>query len=166
MEEKSWKERILSWLDSAYKLMLRYPVAIVGTILIVLFAGLAVTFGQSIQIGGILERLWGKKESNIDVRLLPPPGRVDEEGKIIYPGQSDDKGFVQAPADLPIVKPGIFSNPNEVKVVHPTRGEISIPLPKGVKNTDVSEVYEVESNVYEVKNNDRGVDVESLLKKL
>lgn len=160
------KEKILSWLDSFYKTILRYPVAIVGTVFVVLFAILAVTLGSKIQVGGILESLWGKKKADIDVRLLPPPGRVDDEGKIILPGQSDDKGYVQAPADLPIVKPGVFSNPNEVKVIHPTKGEITIPLPKGVKNTDVGEVYEVEADVYEVKNNDKGTDVESLLKKL
>lgn len=160
------KEKILSWLDSFYKTILRYPVAIVGTIFIVLFAVLAVTFGQNVQVRGLLEKLWGKKKPDVDVRILPPAGRVDEEGKIIYPGQSDDKGFVQAPADLPIVKPGVFSNPNEVRVVHPTKGEIAIPLPKGVKNTDVSEVVEVEADVYEVKNNDQGTNVESLLKKL
>lgn len=159
-------EKILSWLQAFYKMVLRYPVAIIGTILLVAFAGVAIALGQKVQIGGLLESLWGKKTSDVDVRVLPPPGRVDEEGKVIIPGQSDIGGWTQAPADLPIVKPGMFSNPNEVKVVHPTKGEIALPLPKGVKNTDVSEVVEVGIDVYEVKNLDRGVDVESLKKKL
>jgi len=159
-------EKILSWLQSFYKTVLRYPVAIIGTVLLVAFAVLAVALGQKVQIGGLLESLWGKKTPDVDVRVLPPPGRVDEEGKVIIPGQSDTGGWVQAPADLPIVKPGMFSNPNEVKVVHPTKGEIALPLPKGVKNTDVEEVIEVGVDVYEVKNLDRGVDTESLRKKL
>lgn len=162
----NWKEKILSWLDATYKLVLKYPVAIIGTIFLVLFAVLAATVGQKFQIGGVLEKLWGKSSSDPNVKILPPSDRVDESGKIIIPGESDEKGFVQAPTDLPIVNPGMFSNPDVVKVLHPTKGEISIPLPKGVKNTDVSEVLEVESDIYEIKNEDKGTDVKLILKKL
>lgn len=162
----NWKEKILSWLDQTYRLVLRYPVAVIGTIFVVLFAVLAATVGQKFQIGGVLEKLWGKSTADSNAKILPPTSRVDSDGKIIFPGESDDKGFVQAPTDLPIVSPGVFSNPDNIKVIHPTKGEISIPLPKGVKNTDVSEVLEVEPDIYEIKNNDTGTDVKSILKKL
>jgi hypothetical protein len=154
-----------------FQFTLRYPLAIAGTILLVFLAIFLTAFGQKFQIGGLLGILWGKKKSDTDVRIIPPPDRVDDKGNPIIPGQSDDKGFVQSPISTEIKKPGIFSDPNEVTVVHPDHGELVIPLPTGVKNQDVKEVNVISPKIVEIKSEDKGgisksdlISLENLLK--
>lgn len=146
---------------------IRYPLATAATVLLVVGAVLLAAFGQKIQIGGLLGKLWGKKEQDGEKPVVtPPPDRVDDQGKPIEPGKSDDGGWVQAPVVLPIKPPSILSDPNKVVVVEPGGKEVEIPLPKGVKNTDIKEVILIAPNVYQVANNDKGVDAGKLLEDL
>ena len=144
--------------------ILRYPLAAAITIILVVGAIFLKGFGSNLQIGGLLGKLWGKKQP--DVRNIPPEDRVDKDGKPIPVGESDEKGFVQAPATKTIKKPGLFSDPKAVVIIEPDGKEKKIPLPTGVKNKDVKEVVEIKPNIYEVKNNDNGVDTTSLLELL
>jgi hypothetical protein len=147
--------------SSLWKWLLRYPVLIPVTILLITLAVFGILIGQKIQIGGILGKLWGKKPKD-NKRAVPPEDRVDEDGKPIQPGESDDKGYVQAPVKTNIKDPGIFSDPNEVVIEDPDEGDVVIVLPKGVKNSDVKEVIRIKPKVYEVKNNDGGTSVHEL----
>jgi len=154
-------------LSRVWAFTLKYPFAVIGTILLVVFATLAVFFGQKIQIGGLLGLLWGKKDgTDPNVRVLPPPDRVDKDGKPIPAGESDDKGWTQAPVNVVLKDPGIFSDPNVLVITHPDKGEVKIPLPEGVKNADVKQVVEVAPNVYQIRNNDKGTDAGKLLEDL
>lgn len=144
-------------------LVIRYPVATVLTVLTVTVAMFLAFFGKTIQVGGLLGKLWGKKDPAKSSRNDVAPDRVDGAGKPIQPGQSDDHGWVQAPVTTDIKKPGIFDDPDTVTVIHPDRGEVKIPLPTGVKNSDVKEVTEIRPNVYEVRRNDGGVDAKEVL---
>lgn len=146
-----------------YKFILQYPVAVILTIVIVLGAAFLMMFGHTIQIGGLLGKLWGKKSQLPDIKTTVPSDRKDEDGKPIPIGESDDKGWVQAPVTTDIKEPGLFSNPGVVTVVHPEKGEVKIPLPTGVKNSDIKEVVEIRPDVYEVKRNDKGVDTKEVL---
>lgn len=145
-----------------YELMVKYPLAVAAAVLLAVGAIVMALAGHDVQIGGLLEKLFGKKKTNPNIRVLPPPNRVDSSGDPILPGESDDKGYVQAPVSTKIVEPGVFSNSDEIVVIHPEKGEVVIPLPIGVKNKDVAEVVEVEPNVYQIKNNDNGVDTSEL----
>lgn len=160
------------WLRSvAYgvgNFFIRYPFAILATVFLVVGGVALAAFGQKVQIGGLLSKLRGSKaEEGDDVPVVTaPPTRVDDTGKIIQPGVSDDKGYVQVPVVLPIKDPGLLSNPNTVVVTTPEGKDISIPLPTGVKNKDVKEVILVSPNVYQISNNDTGVDAGSILEDL
>jgi len=158
-------EKFKQYLKAAGKALFRfalhYPLAVAGTVLLVLLAIFLAAFGQKFQIGGLIGSLWGKK--NPDLRPIPPPDRKDDKGNPILPGQPDDKGFVQAPVSTEIKKPGIFSDPNVVVVIHPSQGEIKIPLPTGVKNSHVSEVTIISPSVVEIKSNDKGIEKKDLL---
>lgn len=145
--------------------LVRYPLAAALTVLLVVGAVFLLAAGKNIQIGGIIGKLFGKKGKK-NLRGVPPKGRVDEDGKPIQPGESDERGFVQAEPIRGVKKPGLFDDPNTVIVVHPEKGAVKIDLPKGVKNKDVKEVVEIEPDVYEVRNNDSGADTGSLLKAL
>lgn len=145
-----------------YELMVEYPLAVAAAILLIIGAIAMALAGHDVQIGGLLEKLFGKKKTDPNIRVIPPSGRIDVNGDLVPLGESDKKGYVQAPINTKIVAPGVFSNPDTIVVVHPNKGEITIPLPVGVKNKDVSEVIEVQPNVYEIKNNDKGVDTSEL----
>lgn len=149
---------------SVGNIILRYPLAAALTVIVVVGAIILTIFGKPIQIGGILGSLWGKKQP--DLRGVPPVERKDETGKPIPPGEPDKNGFVQAPASLTVKDQGLFGDPNTVTIVHPDKGDVKILLPVGVKNKDVKEVVEVKSDVYEVRNHDKGVDTKSILKSL
>lgn len=153
-------EYVKSFLKSLGKWIIRYPLAAAATIIMVVGAILMLLMGKKFQLGGLLGKLWGKKKENL--RGVPPEDRVDKDGKPIQPGESDDKGYVQAPIS-DIKKLGLFDDPKTITVIHPEKGELVIDLPEGVKNEDVKEVVEIEPDVYEVRNNDTGVDTGELL---
>lgn len=154
LAKRAWSVLVLVS-KKAFTYVVHHPLALAATVLLVLAAVACLIGGKTFQIGGLLQKLWGAKVP--DARGVPPASRTGADGKPVEPGQSDDKGFVQAPVSTQIVAPGIFSNPDTITVVHPDKGEVTISLPTGVKNTDVKEVTEVDENVYEVKNNDTGV---------
>jgi hypothetical protein len=117
-------------------------------------------YGRSFDIGGMLGKLWGKSPTP-GVRTAVVAAR-SAHGKLLTPGSPDERGYVQAPVTTEILQPGAFSNPDTITVVHPDKGEITILLPTGVKNKDVQEVVEIEPGVYEIKNNDSGVDTDDV----
>lgn len=148
------------------QLCIRYPLATAATVALVAFAVAMLIFGKRVQIGGLLGKLWGRKDSPDDPVLKPPPGRTDPAtGKPIEPGQPDPGGFVQ-PIPVEIKEPGIFSDPNKITVVTPDGKEVDVKLPTGVKNKDVKQVVMVAPNVYQIANNDKGVDAGKLLEDL
>jgi len=158
-------EYIKAFAKSVGKWLIRYPIAAAVAVFVIV-GGLALVFlGKDVQLGGILGRLFGKEKGQ-NARGVVPPDRVDGDGKPIQPGESDEKGYVQAPVSTEIKDPGIFDDPGTITVVHPEKGEVVIDLPEGVKNRDVREVVEIEPDVYEVRNNDKGVDAGALLRDL
>ncbi len=162
---KFW-ERVKSFFLSVGRFFLRYPAAVVGTVLLAVGAVLLAAFGKRLQIGGLLGRLWGRDEPDPEAVLRPPPGRVDPEtGKPIELGQPDPNGFVQ-PVAVELKKPGIFSDPDKVIVVAPDGKEVEVKLPTGVKSGDVKQVVMVAPNVFQIANKDSGVDAGKLLKDL
>jgi hypothetical protein len=147
-----------------YALMVKYPLAVAAAVLLIVGAVIMSVMGHDIQIGGLLGKLFSKNPVSPGVKVLPPPGRITSSGEVIQPGQSDDKGYVQIPVSMEIKDPGIFSDPDTITVIHPDKGEVTLPLPTGVKNTDVAEVIEIKPDVYQVKNSDKSnVDTDELL---
>jgi hypothetical protein len=161
--QKIW-EYIKAFFGRIFKLCVRYPLASAATVLLIIGAVVMLATGRTIQIGGLLGKLWGTKPSiNPDVRVLPPPNRVDPSGQPILPGQPDQQGYVQAPATVEIKPPGILSNPDTITIVHPTQGEVVLPLPTGVTNMDVAQVVMIDETTYQVHNNDTGVKPDEVL---
>lgn len=139
----------------AFVYVVHHPLALAATVFLLVAAVFCLVGGKTFQIGGLLQKLWGAKAP--DARGVPPASRTGADGKPIEPGQSDDRGFVQAPVSTQIVAPGILSNPDTITVVHPDKGQVTISLPTGVKNTDVKEVVEISPQVVETANHDSGV---------
>lgn len=162
---KAW-EFLKALLSRLFTYALRYPVAVVLSVLLIAAVAVLFYFGKTVQVGGLLGRLWGRGSgSTPNLRAVVPPARVDAAGNPIPVGASDGKGFVQA-VQVPMKEPGILSNPSTVTVVHPDRGVEVIDLPAGVKNTDVKTVIEISPKVYQIENHDSGVDARKILDSL
>lgn len=130
----------------------------VGLILLVLGV-------KDLQIGGLISKILGKKATQkaVDVANTVPTDRIDSNGKIIPIGTPDEHGMTQAIV-VPIENPGLFSNPDTVKIIPPGQDvAIEVQLPSGVKASDVSEVIVVKPEVYAVSVKDTSkVTVEKL----
>lgn len=158
-------EYIKAFFKRLYQIVIHYPIAAALTVLIVVFATFMLVTGRTIQIGGLLGKIWGKKSVQ-NSREIIPEDRKDEAGKPILIGESDKEGFVQASA-VEIKPPGIFSNPNTIKIVESDGKTKEINLPTGVTNKDIKEVTIIKPNIVEIKKSDKsGVDVTHLIELL
>lgn len=148
--------------------LLPAALVVIGAVILVLLGA------KNIQIGGILGKLFGKKDSPdnkkaIDIANSVPEDRVDPNGNLIPIGQPDYKGVTQVKV-VPIETPGLFDDPSKVKIVPPGETEpIVVDLPDGVKAADVDKVIVVKPEVYAVSVRDSSKvsaqDVGDLLEK-
>lgn len=149
MAEQTFWQAAWKWI----KRIFRWVAAPVPALILVALAILLVAMGfKELQIGGLLAKLFGKKEAKkaVDVANTVPTDRVDKNGKIIPPGTPDTKGMTQAVV-VPIQEPGLFSNPDSVKITPPGEDKpITVDLPEGVKAKDVDKVIVVKPDVYVV----------------
>lgn len=161
----------LAWART--KLVLRAIGASLPAVLIILVAVILIMVGVKVSVGGLLAKLFGKTgdeaKKAIDVANSFPKDRVDKDGKIIPQGQPDSTGQTQAVV-VPIEKPGLFDDPNKIKITPPGETKpIEIVLPDGVKPADVDKVIIVRPEVIVVSVRDSsgvsGKDVDDLLKK-
>ncbi len=143
----------------------KYPLAVLLFLLTLVVGIVLAVFGRTIGAGGLLGRLFqktGEKRDELKDRNSVPEDRKDEDGKPIAPGESDDKGFVQAPTDK-MEEPGLFDDKDSVKVKDPDGKDVTIPLPVGVENKGVKDVIVIQPDTQQVKNNDTGVDAGAVL---
>lgn len=131
----------------------KYVLAPIPILVIAVVAILLIVLGaKDIQVGGLISKLLGKKASKqaVDVANTIPEDRVDSQGNRILPGTPDSKGMTQAVV-VPIEPPGVFSNPDVVKVVPPGEAKpVEVKLPDGVKAKDVDKVVVIKPDVYAV----------------
>ena len=151
-------------LKSYLSLIARYPLAVVGTIVVVILGFLAWRFGFKFQIGGILEWLWNKRKTLTDNVVLVK--HDDDKENVVEPGKPDDLGYVKPSIEIKIQEPGLFTNPDVIVVQHPTKGEMIFPLPTGIKNTDVKSIIEISPSVYQIANEDSGIDAKKVIDSL
>ena len=168
--EPTFWQSVWAWL----KKFARWIWAPLVAILLVAGVIILVALGFKPQIGGLLGKLFGKKDLDevkkaVDVANSVPKGRVDENGVIIKPGEPDSKGQTQAVV-VPIEEPGLFGDPTKVKIIPPGETKpVVLDLPDGVKAKDVDKVIVVKPEVYAVvvtdKSGVKAEDLDSLLEK-
>jgi len=164
---------VKDWLVSKVWPWIRhYLVAPLPIILVVVGAIILVIFGaKNVQIGGILSRLTGRKQEGtraVDAVNSISQHRITPDGLVIQPGLADEKGLTQAVV-VPIEKPGIFSNPDQVTILNQDKKPIIIDLPTGVKARDVDKVLVLSPEIHVVTIKDsspiQARDVDNLLNK-
>jgi len=170
-EGQGFWSAVWGYLKVVGRLAQRYLLAPGVALVIIIGAVLLVMLGvKNLQIGGVLGRLFGKKDPDkktVDVANTIPEGRVDKDGHVIQPGTPDAGGVTQAVV-VPIEKPGLFDDPSQVKVTPPGEDKpVVVDLPEGVKAKDVETVVIVQPEVVAVtvKNESKvsGTDVDDLL---
>lgn len=159
-EPSFWRRYWGALWRSLGNLCVRYPLAAAATVLVVVGGVLLVAFGRSVRLGGMLGWLWGKRGSE-----GPSEPPVVVSGRPVQPGESDERGYVQAPA-RELRKPGLFSDSDAVTLTQPDGEEVKLPLPVGVMNRDVHEVVQISPAIREVANHDNGVEAGKLLREL
>lgn len=161
-------------IKSIFSWMGRHLLApIVAVIVIVAAIALLIVGVRDLQIGGLLGRLFGRKDEDpkkaIDIANSIDPDRIDKNGNLIQPGVPDSNGNTQAVV-VPIQQPGLFSDPHKVIFTPPGETKpVEVVLPDGVTNKDVEHVVIVKPEVTVVTVKDTsGVSagqVDDLLKK-
>lgn len=169
-EEPTYWQAAWTWI----KRVLRWTLAPLPAIFLVIGAVILITLGfKNVQIGGLLGKLFGKEKPKgqkaIDVANSVPKDRVDKDGKLLPPGKPDLKGQTQATV-VPIEKPGLFDDPDKIKVTPPGQDKaIEIELPDGVKSKDVDTVIITQPGDFMVTVKDTSgvtaADVDDLLRK-
>ena len=105
---------------------------------------------KELNVGGLIDRILGRKKDPLGTANTPPPGRVGADGKPIPIGTPDDHGQVQVPV-VPLDKPGIFGDQGSVEVTVPGDSEpTKVQLPTGVEAGDVDQVIVVKPQVTDV----------------
>ncbi len=148
----------------------KYVLAPLPILVIVVVAVLLVALGaKNVQIGGLIGKILGKKDSKkaVDVANTIPKDRIGADGTLIPIGTPDAKGLTQAKV-VPIQNPGLFDDPSKVKIMD--KGKVvDVPLPTGVKAKDVEHVVVISPEVTAVTvktgSSVKAGDVDQLLKK-
>lgn len=159
-----WIKRVFRWIAAPLPALL----LVIGAIILIVLGV------KDIQIGGLLNKLFGKETKDprgkkaIDVANTIPDSRIDKDGKLIPIGEPDSKGQTQAVV-VPIQEPGLFDDPGKIKVTPPGGETIEVELPDGVKAKDVDKVIITQPGdfVVTVKDSSKvtAKDVDDLLSK-
>ena len=163
MSEPWWKVAALA----AWNWIVRYPFAAVVALLVLVVAVLALAtgIGRGVNWGGIIGALFGRKPIGGTTTVAsntPPPERVDREGKPIPPGVPDERGWTQREAKEFVVSGNPLRDKGKIEI-----DGTPVPLPIGVRDSDVKAVVEVRPQVYVVEVRDgSGGSAADLLKKL
>lgn len=147
-------ESIKKAAKTAWNWTLRYPLAIVLSVLIILAIGvlLLTGVGDRFNLGGLLGKLWGDEaEDPIRVANEADEDRVDEDGNPIPQGEPDERGWKQERVKKIETRHNPFRDKSVVEVRDAKGEKRKIKLPKGVKDREVRDVIEVQPGEFEVR---------------
>lgn len=134
--------------------VVRYPIALIGAVGVVLLTILAVALGKqdAINPGGMLGSLFGKKkpESRVTIANEVPEDRTTSQGSSLPKSTTDDLGYVQREVVVLPKRSNPFRDKSKILIEDQEGKKKSIVLPKGVYDTDVDKVLEVKAQVYKV----------------
>lgn len=143
-------------LSAVARYTLRYPMASVAAVVVVAVAALLlfVGLGKRLNVGGILGTLFGRAKDHLPQALPwdaekdkpagPLPGRVDDAGQAIAPGQADEHGWTEvAQVDVVDRSHNPFRDKGVVEIAGEGGAKEALVLPKGVQDTDVDKVVRV-----------------------
>lgn len=160
---------IKAWATTAFNWLLRYPLALVAGILVVVVGFMLIQSGVKFNIGGVLKMLFGRAKGQMSVVAASnsvPDKRVDKEGKEIPVGVADENGWTQWEVKKFKTSASPFRD-TSVITVETKNGDVEVALPTGIKDTDIATVIEVQPEVYVVRTHvDTAVHAKDLLDKL
>ena len=156
MPEKKTKDdsSVVKKSTKSLSFLARLPVAIVVGVIVIVLGGIlsALGFGDKVNIGGILGQLLGVAKNGkdpIDIANEVPEGRTDESGEKIDKETTGPEGFEQQKVRRLDKSSGMFRDKQTIEVGG-SQGKETIKLPKGIRDSDVKEVYEVTPGKFKI----------------
>jgi hypothetical protein len=161
-------DKIKKAFKAAYTWLLRYPVALLITILVVAGAAILMLFGvgDRFNVGGLIGKLFGRddtdEKSEVEVANEVDPDRTDSEGNAIPLEEPDEHGWTQQEVDVIETGSNPFRDKSKVTVKTSEGGEKKLRLPTGVEDKDVKRIIEIKPDRFkvEVKKAPNAVDEE------
>lgn len=152
---QKFTNKIWGAFKTAGRWLLRYPIALVVSIGVILFAStlMLLGVGDRFNLGGVLGWLFGHDdtdESDVKRSNKVPDERVDDAGNTIPKGEPDEDGWVQQDVDVVDHSHNPFRDKSKLEVIEPDGKTKKIRLPKGVKDTDVEQVIQIQPSEFEV----------------
>jgi hypothetical protein len=143
--------------------IVRYPLALLGTVLVVVVAVLFMFAGKgdAFNWGGLISRLFGRKKdqkSKVEIANEVPEDRTVPKEK------EGEKGYKQKEVKTLNTSNNPLRDKKSVTVQDEDGKKKNIELPEGVEDKDVEKVYRSDPKTYKVKvkNKPEDKDLESL----
>jgi hypothetical protein len=141
----------LPWYSQAYQWLVRYPLAFIASFGLLLVAVIAMFFGMGdrFNVGGLIGKLFGRETKmppDLEVKVNSIP-----EDRSTPVGEADDLGYTQQEVVVKDRSKNPFRDREVIKIQTPTGEEKVLPLPKGVKDTDVDMVIFTEPSQVEIR---------------
>jgi len=153
---KLFFQNLLNGFKTVLTWLVRYPVALVLAIFVVVGGFMLLKSGIDINIGGILKYLFGRpkgSESVVAAANTVSDKRVREDGSEIPVGEADDNGWTQWETREWTTPTNPFRDKGTITVTTAEGKDHEVQLPTGIQDTDVESVIEVRPQVYVVKTN-------------
>lgn len=154
-EEPTLWDKVKKGAVTAFNWTMRYPVALVIAVLVIAAAVIAMMLGvgDRFNVGGILGKLFGKDdtEGRVVKANEVPSERVDKDGNPIGKGEADEHGYVQKDVVILEQPSNPFRDKSKIKIRTSDGKEKKIKLPKGVEDTDVDRVIQLQPEVFKVE---------------
>lgn len=148
------KDKTVVIAKSVWKWLVRYPIALIVAVGVLLFAVILLMLGMGdrFNIGGIIGKLFGAEEKDSDVKMANevPSDRVGPEGDPIEKGEPDEHGWVQHEVKPLDRSSNPFRDKSKVVIEDEDGTQRKIKLPTGVEDTDVETVIEMKPKQFEI----------------
>lgn len=137
------------FLKSTFKYIVRYPLAILGSVVIIVIGTILLFLGkgEKFNVGGIISKLFGEDEdtySKVEIANTIPEDRKEDKGEV------DEEGYVQKEVNIVSEPKNPFRDKSKITIKDGEK-EKTIKLPSGIKDTDVEKVYEADPEGYRIQ---------------
>jgi len=165
----STSSKLNTWSKNVFTWMFRYPFAALLGLVVIVGGGALLLFGFKVNVGGILNSLFGRKGEKADIIETAnsiPEKRVDKDGKEIPKGVPDEKGYTQWDVHSLEKNSNPFRDRNKITITKQDGTKADIELPKGIKDSEIDTIIEVKPDVYVLKTSKQETNTKELLEKL
>ena len=143
--------------------ILKYPMIIIFTIIVLAIAILVLMFNNKANVGGVLGKILGLLSTGSNQDSIEVANSIPEDRDVAI-GQADERGYVQHKVEELETSINPFRDKNTIELPNGKK----VKLPKGVKDTDIDRVIEMETEIVIIpkpENHKKLLDTQEKIKK-